>query len=54
MKKSKVAIAGGINKESAAKYAAINPDVMVVGEGITKSEAPGETTACIKKAMMEA
>ena len=54
VKKSKVAIAGGINKESAAKYAAINPDVMVVGEGITKSEAPGETTACIKKAMMEA
>lgn len=54
VKKSKVAIAGGINKESAAKYAAINPDVMVVGEGITKSEAPGETTACIKKVMMEA
>ena len=54
VKNSKVAIAGGINKESAAKYAAINPDVMVVGEGITKSEAPGETTACIKEAMMEA
>ena len=53
VKNSKVAIAGGINKESAAKYASIHPDVMVVGEGITKSELPKETAACIKKAMME-
>lgn len=43
VKNAKVAIAGGIHLESVDKYAAIKPDVMVVGEGITRSDNPRET-----------
>lgn len=48
---AKVALAGGINEESIAQYAAIQPDVIVVGEGITLKENPGQAAAHVKDKM---
>ena len=49
---SKVAIAGGISTDNIDEYAAIKPDVIVVGEGITQAKDPREATARIRLAMV--
>ncbi len=40
VKKSKLALAGGINEKSFEKFARIAPDVIIVGEGLTGVERP--------------
>ena len=44
-------IAGGINRTTIEKFAAICPDVIIVGEGITGAENYGEAAAFFKAAM---
>jgi len=49
-----LAIAGGINSETAAKAKEIGVDVIIVGGALYKSEKPKETAQKIKKAIMSA
>ena len=51
VKNAKLAIAGGINRTTIEKFAAICPDVIIVGEGITGAEDYGEAAAFFKAAM---
>lgn len=51
IKKTKIALAGGINPDNVEKYAKINPDVIIVGEGITGAENPGEAAKKIRNIM---
>lgn len=51
VKNAKLAIAGGINRNSIEKFAAVSPDVLIVGEGITGAEDYGEAAAFFKSAM---
>ena len=51
VKNAKLAIAGGINRTTIEKFAAICPDVIIVGEGITGAENYGEAAAFFKAAM---
>ena len=51
VKNARLAIAGGINRSTIGKFAAICPDVIIVGEGITGAENYGEEAAYFKTAM---
>ena len=51
VKNAKLAIAGGINRTTIEKFAAICPDVIIVGEGITGAADYGEAAAFFKAAM---
>lgn len=51
VKNAKLAIAGGINRDSIEKFAAVAPDVLIVGEGITGAADYGEAAAYFKAAM---
>jgi len=46
-----LAVAGGINSESAAPAAAAGADVIIVGGAITKAKDPAQATADIRKAI---
>ncbi|MCE5325788.1 MAG: orotidine 5'-phosphate decarboxylase [Planctomycetaceae bacterium] len=46
-----VAVAGGINSETAAAAVAAGADVVIVGGAITKADDPRAATAAIRKAM---
>lgn len=54
VKNAKLAIAGGINRSSISKFAAIEPDVIIVGEGITGAGNYSEAAAYFKKEMENA
>ncbi|EFR1520130.1 3-hexulose-6-phosphate synthase [Salmonella enterica] len=46
-----ISVAGGINSKSVAKYVALNPDIIIVGSGITHNPDPAKEAAAIKAAM---
>ncbi len=49
----KVAVAGGINSETAARAVASGADIIVVGGAITKAERTAEATRAFRRAMAE-
>lgn len=50
-KKAKIAVAGGINSQTIQEYVGLNPDIVIVGSGITRSEDPVKEVKLIKEAM---
>lgn len=52
-KKAKIAVAGGINSKTIQKYVELDPDIIIVGTGITRSENPVEEARLIKEAINE-
>lgn len=53
VKNAKLALAGGINRSSIQKFASIDPDVIIVGEGITGANDYGEAAAYFKSVMKQ-
>lgn len=51
IKNSKVIIAGNINVNNIKHYAEVQPDIIIVGEGITLSSNPYKTSSEIRSAM---
>ncbi|GAA1547181.1 3-hexulose-6-phosphate synthase [Microbacterium ginsengiterrae] len=49
-----VAVAGGIDSTSIDEYVQENPDIVIVGSGITKAEDPAREARLIKMAMLRA
>ncbi|GMA08819.1 3-hexulose-6-phosphate synthase [Tetragenococcus halophilus subsp. flandriensis] len=52
-KKAQIAVAGGINSNTIKEYVKLNPDIIIVGSGITRSEDPSKEIKLIKEAMEE-
>lgn len=52
-KKAKIAVAGGINSKTIQKYVELDPDIIIVGTGITRAENPVEEACLIKEAINE-
>ena len=50
-KKAKIAVAGGINSNTIKEYAALNPDIVIVGGALTGAENPIEEAKKIRAAM---
>lgn len=50
-KKAKVAVAGGITSKTIDQYVELNPDIIIVGTGITHAEDPVTEARLIKEAM---
>lgn len=46
-KKSKIAVAGGINRHTIKQYCQFSPDIVIVGSGITHSSNPTEDAQAI-------
>lgn len=51
VKKAKIAVAGGINSKTVSDYVALNPDIIIVGSGITRAEDPLSEIKLIKAAI---
>ncbi len=51
--RAKLALAGGICCGNIEKYAAIRPDLIIVGEGISGEADPGRAAASIKEKMQQ-
>lgn len=47
-KKTKIAVAGGINSQTVADYVALQPDIIIVGSGILNAENPVQEASFIK------
>ena len=52
-KSAKISVAGGIKAENVAEYAALKPNVMIVGSGICHASNPVKAAKEIKDAMEE-
>ncbi|MGZ7442092.1 3-hexulose-6-phosphate synthase [Paenibacillus sp. TH7-28] len=50
-KSAKIAVAGGINSSTIDKYVALEPDIIIVGTGITHAADPVKEARLIKEAM---
>lgn len=50
---AQIAVAGGINRETIHQYVEANPEIIIVGSGITKAANPGKTAQYIKSVMKE-
>lgn len=50
-KKSKIAVAGGINSKTVDKYVAFNPDIIIVGSAIGHAKNPLAEAKAIKEAL---
>ncbi|MFD3260727.1 3-hexulose-6-phosphate synthase [Paenibacillus lentus] len=50
-KSAKIAVAGGINSRTIDQYVALEPDIIIVGTGITHAEDPVKEARLIKEAM---
>lgn len=53
-KKAKISVAGGISADTTAEYAALKPEVLIVGSGITHADNPAEAAKTIKDSMISA
>ncbi|MBS4206614.1 3-hexulose-6-phosphate synthase [Bacillus sp. FJAT-50079] len=53
VKEAKIAVAGGINRHTVDLYVAHQPDVIIVGSGITNAEDPVAEAMAIKNAMVK-
>ena len=51
-KKAKIAVAGGISSKTIDKYAALKPEIIIVGSAIGNAEDPAAEAKAIKEAMM--
>lgn len=51
---SKVSVAGGINTETIPSYKALNPDIVIVGSGITHAKDPKTAAKAIHDALQGA
>lgn len=49
--KTKIAVAGGISSQTIQDYVVLNPDIIIVGSGITRAEDPVKEVQMIKAAM---
>ena len=49
--RAKIAVAGGVSSKTAAEYAALDPDIIIVGGAIANAEDPVEEARKIKEAM---
>lgn len=49
---AKISVAGGIQAESVQEYAALRPDVLIVGSGICHAKEPVSAAKQIKEAML--
>lgn len=52
VKNAKLALAGGICEDNIETYAAIKPDLIIVGEGISAAKNPQKAAETIKRAMI--
>lgn len=52
IKKSKMAVAGGICKDNINFFVKMNPEIIIVGEGICRTQNPGESAAYIKNMLV--
>lgn len=50
-KSAKIAVAGGINSRTIDQYVALEPDIIIVGTGITHAEDPVKEARLIREAM---
>lgn len=50
-KKAKIAVAGGINSKTVSDYVALDPDIIIVGSGITRAKDPLSEIKAIREAM---
>lgn len=50
-KRAQIAVAGGINSKTAADYAAVGPDIVIVGGAIANAEDPALEARLIKEEM---
>ena len=52
-KAAKISVAGGISADTTPEYAALKPEVLIVGSGITHAKNPVKAAKEIKKSMEE-